>query len=104
LVRNKQQQDEHDHASRIFGALAHPLRLRIVGKLAQGPMNVSEIMDALNIEQTAVSKHLAVLKTAGIVCSACAGRCRIYTLVSKRAVRAALAAGDRLVAAACHES
>jgi DNA-binding transcriptional ArsR family regulator len=103
LASKKQQRDEQDRTSQIFGALAHPIRLRIVSELARGPMNVSQIMEALEVEQTAVSKHLAVLKSARIVCCACAGRCRIYTLISKRAVRAALAAGEKLLAAACEK-
>lgn len=103
MARKKQVIDEHDKASRIFGALAHPLRLRIVAELSHRPMSVSEIMDALGVEQTAASKHLAVLKAAQIVCCACAGRCRIYQLVSKRGVRAALNAGEKLVAAGCEK-
>jgi DNA-binding transcriptional ArsR family regulator len=50
-----------------FAALAEPNRLRIVDLLRKGPRPVGEIGDRLRIRQPQVSKHLRVLKEAGLV-------------------------------------
>jgi ArsR family transcriptional regulator len=48
-------------------ALAHPGRLKIVEHLKNGEKSVNEIGKALEMEQSSLSKHLAVLKLAGIL-------------------------------------
>jgi DNA-binding transcriptional ArsR family regulator len=48
-------------------ALAEPNRLRIVELLRAGPRPVNEIVAALDLYQVQVSKHLRVLKAAGLV-------------------------------------
>lgn len=50
-----------------FTALAEPNRLRILELLRSGPRPVGEIGDALRLNQPQVSKHLRVLKEAGLV-------------------------------------
>jgi DNA-binding transcriptional ArsR family regulator len=50
-----------------FAALAEPNRLRIVELLRLGPQPVGEIGERLRIRQPQVSKHLKVLKEAGLV-------------------------------------
>ena len=50
-----------------FTALAEPNRLRIVELLRLGPQPVGEIGERLRIRQPQVSKHLKVLKEAGLV-------------------------------------
>ena len=51
----------------IFKALGHPTRLRIVRYLEDGEHTVSEIVRAVSAEQSNVSRHLALLKEAGIL-------------------------------------
>ncbi len=53
----------------ILSALAHPLRLKIIEKLRQGPCCVCKIIPYVGGEQSNVSHHLAILKKAGIVIS-----------------------------------
>jgi ArsR family transcriptional regulator len=53
--------------SGVFNALAHPLRLKILGKLRDGPCCVCKIIPYVGAEQSNVSHHLAILKNAGIV-------------------------------------
>ena len=48
-------------------ALAEPNRLRIVELLRSGPQAVGEIGERLRLRQPQVSKHLRVLKDAGVV-------------------------------------
>ena len=50
-----------------LAALADETRLRLLMRLRQGEANVSTLMDELGIAQASVSKHLAVLKQAGLV-------------------------------------
>ena len=50
-----------------FAALAEPNRLRIVELLRGGARAVGEIGTALRLQQPQVSKHLRVLKEAGLV-------------------------------------
>jgi DNA-binding transcriptional ArsR family regulator len=51
----------------VLKALAHPTRLWIVEKLAEGERCVCEFAGAIDADFSTVSKHLAVLKHAGIV-------------------------------------
>lgn len=63
-----------------LSALGEPSRLRIVDLLRDGPFAVGEIVDALDIRQPQVSKHLKVLSDAGIVSCEAQARRRIYHL------------------------
>ena len=48
-------------------ALAHPLRLQIIELLKNGEKNVGNIMKTLSIQQSSLSRHLTVLREAGIL-------------------------------------
>lgn len=50
-----------------FAALAEPNRFRIVELLRRGPRPVNDIGERLKLNQPQVSKHLRVLKEAGLV-------------------------------------
>ncbi len=50
-----------------FNALAEPNRLRMVELLRAGPRSVNEIVEAMHLPQPLVSKHLRVLREAGLV-------------------------------------
>jgi DNA-binding transcriptional ArsR family regulator len=50
-----------------LSALAEPNRMRIVELLRSGPQGVNEISEHLALRQPQVSKHLRVLKDAGLV-------------------------------------
>ncbi len=53
--------------ARIFKALGHPTRLYIVETLADGEKCVCEFVDAVGADFSTISKHLSVLKEAGII-------------------------------------
>ncbi len=53
--------------ARIIKALAHPSRLLIVEELARGERCVCELTELVGADISTVSKHLSVLKRAGIV-------------------------------------
>jgi ArsR family transcriptional regulator len=51
----------------IVKALAHPTRLFIVNELSKGERCVCELREKIGADLSTVSKHLSVLKNAGIV-------------------------------------
>ncbi|MCL1089144.1 metalloregulator ArsR/SmtB family transcription factor [Shewanella profunda] len=51
----------------IFKALGHPTRLWIVEQLADGEKCVCEFVEAVDVDFSTISKHLSVLRNAGIV-------------------------------------
>ena len=63
-----------------FAALAEPMRLAIVERLAERPMAVGELAAGLPVTRPAVSQHLKVLKDAGLVRDQAEGTRRIYSL------------------------
>jgi DNA-binding transcriptional ArsR family regulator len=50
-----------------FAALADPTRRAILARLAQGEATVSDLRKPFQISQPAISKHLKVLETAGLI-------------------------------------
>ena len=63
-----------------FDALGDPNRRAIVELLGRGGRSVREIADELPISRPAVSRHLRLLKTAGLVVDEAAGTRRVYRL------------------------
>ena len=66
--------------AQVLSALGEPRRLEIVELLGQRPYAVGEIVDALDMRQPQVSKHLRVLADCGIVRAEPRARQRIYHL------------------------
>jgi DNA-binding transcriptional ArsR family regulator len=63
-----------------FEALADPNRRRILDLLRAGVRPAGDIVDALTVSQPAVSKHLRVLREAGLVDVQVDGQRRLYSL------------------------
>ncbi|MDP2790782.1 MAG: metalloregulator ArsR/SmtB family transcription factor [Rectinemataceae bacterium] len=61
------QRERVERRARLLKSLAHPSRLLIVELLAVRPHDVSELTQVIGADITTVSKHLTVLKKAGIV-------------------------------------
>jgi DNA-binding transcriptional ArsR family regulator len=61
-----------------WAALGDPTRRSIFARLAVAPSAVGELADRLPVSRPAVSQHLKVLKTAGLVTDERAGARRIY--------------------------
>ncbi len=51
----------------VFKALGHPDRLRILGELADGERCVCELVESVGSSWSTVSRHLSVLKSAGVL-------------------------------------
>jgi DNA-binding transcriptional ArsR family regulator len=56
-----------DSLSRVFAALADPIRRDLVARLAVGDATVAELAVPHDVTKQAVSKHLRVLQDAGLV-------------------------------------
>jgi DNA-binding transcriptional ArsR family regulator len=65
-----------------FAALADASRLQIIELLRAGPQPVSAIADTLGLRQPQASKHLRVLKEAGLVDVEAQAQLRLYRLCS----------------------
>lgn len=76
----------------IFDALGNPVRREILTRLANEPMSVGSLAAAFTVSRPAISRHLAVLRDAGLVVHRSDGTRNVYSLDPKgfEATRAAL--------------
>ena len=72
--------EEAEIRSNIIKAMAHPVRLMIVEYLKDDSRSFSKVFNLFMLDKSTVSKHLLVLKEAGIVSSKKNGTDMIYTL------------------------
>lgn len=63
-----------DRAGAVFGALADPMRRRLLTELAAHPATATELANGLPITRQAVAKHLTSLADAGLLERERAGR------------------------------
>jgi ArsR family transcriptional regulator len=66
--------------ARIIKAMAHPTRLFIVDELSRGERCVCELQEMIGSDMSTVSKHLSVLRTAGIIADDKRGNQVFYSL------------------------
>ncbi len=70
-----------DRSAEILRALAHPVRLRIVGFIdEQKSINVNKIYRTLKLEQSITSQHLRILRATDIVETNRNGKYIIYSV------------------------
>ena len=56
-----------DELQRIFKTLSDPTRVRLLSLLEREELAVQELMEVLGMAQSRVSRHLAILREAGLV-------------------------------------
>jgi len=66
------------NVSTVLTALSDPTRRRIFELLAQRPRAVGELAQGLPVTRPAVSQHLRILKSAGLVADRADGARRVY--------------------------
>jgi len=76
----KYTKDIQDPRKYIFSALSCGRRIRIIEILKDGEKKASEIIPELGVDQSAVSRHLSILKSAGVVKSRKSGVNVIYSI------------------------
>jgi DNA-binding transcriptional ArsR family regulator len=72
----------------VFAALADPTRRAIIARLAHGETSVSDLAEPFDVSLPAVTKHLSVLRRAGIVEDRKLGRVRMCRLATEPLRRA----------------
>ena len=75
-----QEKAKYTAKAKVLKALAHPTRLWMAEKLAEGERCVCEFVDVAGADFSTISKHLSVLKQAGIVADEKRGKQVFYTL------------------------
>jgi len=68
--------------ARVLKALANESRLKIVDRLSRGECSVGELTELVGSDPSTVSKHLAVLRSHGIVEDRREGNVVYYTLLT----------------------
>ena len=71
--------------SKYFKAFGDPTRLRILAFLSAGESTVGDIVRAIGLTQPTISRHLAILREAGIVAGRRHGQ-QVYYSLNKSAV------------------
>jgi len=70
----------YEERAKIIKALAHPSRLMMVDALVEGEKCVCELTELVGSDMSTVSKHLALMKEAGIVEDRKVGQQVFYSL------------------------
>ena len=77
---NQKTKARYEARAKIIKAMAHPTRLFIVDRLSKGERCVCKLTKMVGDDVSTVSKHLSVLKNAGIVADEKRGTQVFYTL------------------------
>ena len=72
--------EAYTERANIIKALGHPVRLFFVDELAKGEQCVCDLRDMVGLDISTVSKHLLVLKNAGVVVDDKRGKQVFYSL------------------------
>ena len=73
---------------RFFKALCEPMRISILARLAQRgvPLSVGQVAESLPINISVVSRHLAILREAGVLSAEKNGKEVLYSVLYPRLV------------------
>lgn len=80
---NDLEKRQFEELARISKALAHATRLYILHKLDEQEYCVKELTELIGADISTVSKHLAILKNAGIIYDEKRGNCVYYKLACR---------------------
>lgn len=88
--------EEQELSVRIFKALGHPIRYKIVKFLYDGPKCVCKLNEDIEFSQANLSQHLKILKEAGILSSEKIGM-NIHYSISSEEIKNIIDSVDKLV-------
>lgn len=74
-------------AAKLLRALSNEHRLMILCRLGEGELSVGEIQALVDLSQSALSQHLAVLREQGVVATRREGQTIFYRLADEAAAR-----------------
>ncbi|WP_030911442.1 ArsR/SmtB family transcription factor [Streptosporangium amethystogenes] len=70
----------HQAKAELFRTLGHPVRVRVLELLQDGPLPVRDLLSAIDVEASNLSQQLAVLRRAGLVTATREGATVVYAL------------------------
>jgi DNA-binding transcriptional ArsR family regulator len=68
----------------VLGAISHPTRRAIIGRLADGPARFLDIAEPFDVALNAITKHLKLLERAGLIAREKRGREVLISLRPQR--------------------
>jgi ArsR family transcriptional regulator len=74
-----------EQAAELFGVMSSPIRLRIIGELCRGELNVTQLLERVSATQPNMSQHLATLYRAGVLARRRDGAQIYYRIGNERA-------------------
>lgn len=89
--------DQQEKSVKIFKALGHPIRYKIVKFLYDGPKCVCKLNENIEFSQANLSQHLKILKEAGILSSEKVGM-NIHYRLSSEEIKNIIDSVDRFAA------
>jgi DNA-binding transcriptional ArsR family regulator len=98
MIASEAERVELAPAAALFRSLGDPARLAILRRLAGGAARVVDLVEAVGLAQSTVSKHLACLRDCGLVTSEPVGRASLFRLAQPALVEV-LAAAETVLAA-----
>ncbi len=91
--------EQINSVSNLFSILSHPIRIKILWLLKKNrSLNVHEVQKELNISQSNVSQHLALLRTHKLVTEERKGKEVYYSLKASKKISKVLASAVHLIA------
>ncbi|MEU6201322.1 metalloregulator ArsR/SmtB family transcription factor [Streptomyces sp. NPDC047061] len=70
----------YEAKAEFFRMLGHPVRIRVLELLQDGPKPVRDLLSAIEVEPSSLSQQLAVLRRSGIVTATRTGSTVVYEL------------------------
>jgi len=74
--------EHYKRQARLLKALGNETRLKIIDRLSSGECHVGELVDLMSCDQSTVSKHLAILRSVGVVDDERRGNTVYYRLLT----------------------
>lgn len=87
ILQIRQDRELYKLKAQVAKALAHESRLMIIDALYEKDMCVSELTEMVGVDQSTVSKHLSVLKQAGIIMDRKESSNKVYYHLKMAAIR-----------------
>lgn len=84
LLNSEEILEHAEEAEQYLKHLANKTRLIVTCSLLNGEMSVTELLEKIPITQPALSQHLALLRTAGLVATRRDGQTIFYRLADER--------------------
>lgn len=91
-------EEQFNSVSNLFSILSHPVRIKILWLLKKSKaLSVHELQNKLNISQSNLSQHLALLRTHKLVTEERKGKEVYYSLVASKKISKVLASAIHLI-------